>query len=132
MPQGDIKTVYETIKTDNHMGWKSCTMQEAQAAADRGVSAIGISKDRIVVLSANNEEQPVEQTASVMTLDENASAFAAEGMRYYSYSCGGNVDIGNYNDRDTYELVQTFGFMNEVAMLIRMTIPQPPILLICK
>ena len=37
LPQGDIKTVYETIKTDNHMGWKSCTMQEAQAAADRGV-----------------------------------------------------------------------------------------------
>ena len=98
----------------------------------RLTGVFGISKDRIVVLSANNEEQPVEQTASVMTLDENASAFAAEGMRYYSYSCGGNVDIGNYNDRDTYELVQTFGFTNEVAMLIRMTIPQPPILLICK
>ena len=37
LPQGYVKTVYETIKTDNHMGWKSCTMQEAQAAADRGV-----------------------------------------------------------------------------------------------
>ena len=24
LPQGDIKTVYETIKTDNYMGWKSC------------------------------------------------------------------------------------------------------------
>ena len=88
LPQGDMKTVYETIKTDNYMGWKSCTMQEAQAAADNGVAAIGISEDKIVVLSANDEEQPATQTASVMTLDENTSAFAVEGMRYYSYSYG--------------------------------------------
>ena len=127
LPQGDIKTVYETIKTDNYMGWKSCTMQEAQAAADKGTAAMGISEDRIVVLSAKDEEQPVTQTASVMTLDENTSAFAVEGMRYYSYSyggtgqgsCGDNIDIGNYNDRYTYELVQTFGFTSEVATLIR-------------
>lgn len=128
LPQGDVKTVYETIKTNNYMGWRSCTMQEAQAAADKGTPAIGISEDRIVVLSANDQEQPVVQTASVMTLDENTSAFAVEGMRYYSYSyggttcqggCGGNIDIGNYNDRYSYELVQTFGFTNEVAMLIR-------------
>ena len=128
LPQGDMKTVYETIKTDNYMGWKSCTMKEAQAAANKGTAAIGISEDKIVVLSANDEEQPVTQTAAVMTLDENTSAFAVEGMRYYSYSyggttcqggCGGNVDIVNYNDRYTYELVQTFGFTNEVAMLIR-------------
>ena len=88
LPQGDIKTVYETISTNNYMGWKSCTMQEAQAAADRGVAAIGISEDKIVVLSANDQEQPVTQTASVMTLDENTSAYAVEGMRYYSYSYG--------------------------------------------
>ncbi len=80
LPQGDMKTVYETIKTDNYMGWKSCTMQEAQAAADRGTAAIGISEDRIVVLSANDEEQPVAQTVSVMSLDENTSAFVVNGV----------------------------------------------------
>ena len=88
LPQGDMKTVYETIKTDNYMGWKSCTMQEAQAAADNGTAAIGISEDKIVVLSANDEEQPVAQTVSVMTLDENTTAFAVEGLEYYSYSYG--------------------------------------------
>ena len=88
LPQGDIKTVYDTIKTNNYMGWKSCSMQEAQAAADRGVAAIGISEDKIVVLSAKDDEEPVAQTAFVMTLDENTSAFAVEGMRYYSYSYG--------------------------------------------
>ncbi|MBE6717842.1 MAG: CHAP domain-containing protein [Ruminococcaceae bacterium] len=86
LPQGDIKAVYETIKTDDYMGWKSCTMQEAQAAADKGMAAIGISEDRIVVLSATDEEQPVTQTASVMTLSENTSAFAVDGLQYYSYS----------------------------------------------
>ena len=94
LPNGDMKTVYETINTDNYMGWKSCTMQEAQAAADNGTAAIGISEDRIVVLSANDEEQPVTQTASVMTLNENTSAFAVEGMRYYSYSYGGTTCQG--------------------------------------
>ncbi len=88
LPQGDIKTVYETIKTNNYMGWKSCTMKEAQAAADKGVAAIGISEDRIVVLSANDEEQPVAHTASVMMLDENTSAFAVDGLEYYTYSYG--------------------------------------------
>ena len=94
LPQGDIKTVYETISTDNYMGWKSCTMKEAQAAADKGIAAIGISEDRIVVLSANDEEQPVAQTASVMTIDENTSAYAVEGMRYYSYSYGTTTQDG--------------------------------------
>ena len=40
LPQGDIRTVYETVKTNNYMGWKSCTMQEAQAAANKGVASI--------------------------------------------------------------------------------------------
>ncbi len=94
LPQGDIKTVYETISTDIYMGWKSCTMQEAQAAADNGIVAIGISEDRIVVLSANDEEQPVAQTASVMSLDENISAFAVDGLQYYSYGYGGTTCQG--------------------------------------
>ncbi len=93
LPQGDMKTVYETIKTDNYMGWKSCTMQEAQAAADNGTAAIGISEDKIVVISANDEEQPVAQTASVMSLDENTSAYAVAGLEYYSYGYG----TTNYN-----------------------------------
>ena len=88
LPQGDMKTVYETIKTDDYMGWRSCTMQEAQAAADKGTAAIGISEDKIVILSANDEEQPVAQTASVMTLDENTSAYSVAGLEYYAYSYG--------------------------------------------
>ncbi len=94
LPQGDMKTVYETIKTDNYMGWKSCSMQEAQDAADNGTPAIGISEDRIVVLSATDEEQPVAQTTSVMTLDENTLKDSVSGLIFYQYAnmrSGGNL-----------------------------------------
>ena len=127
LPQGAIKEVYEKVSTKNYMDWRSCTMQEAQAAANNGTAAIGISEDRIVVLAATDEEEPVEETAEVMTITDNTPAVAVANLQYYSYGsvstgqggCGANIDIGNYNDRYTYELVRTFGFTSEVAMLIR-------------
>lgn len=104
LPQGDIKTVYETISTDNYMGWKPCTMQEAKAAADNGTAAIGITEDRIVVFSAKDEEQPVTQTASVMSLDESTSAFALDGLKYYSYSYGTTNISSIYFANETLEV----------------------------
>ena len=88
LPQGDIKHVHEVIKTDDYMGWKSCTMQEAQEAANNGTAAIGISEDRIVVLAANDEDVPVVENTAVMTLSEKTSAYAVEGMSYAIYSNG--------------------------------------------
>lgn len=93
LPSGDIKEVCETLKTDDYMGWKSCTMQEAQHAADNGAAAIAISEDKIVVLSATDEEEPVAQTASVMTLSENTSAYAVDRMSYYSYNYSSTTTI---------------------------------------
>ncbi len=67
-------------------------MQEAQAAADTGTAAIGISEDKIVVLSANDQKQPITQTASVMTLHENTSAFAVD--RSVVEFCGARLPSG--------------------------------------
>ena len=117
LPQGDIKIVYETIKTNNYMGWKSCTMQEAQEAANNGTAAIGISEDRIVVLSANDEEQPVTETASVMTLDENTSAFAVDGLQYYAYSYGGTGQGGCGGGNSCYHSNSLFNCNNRTALL---------------
>ena len=100
LPNGDIKEVFETVKTDNYMGWKSCTMQEAQEAADNGTAAIGISEDRIVVLAGTDEEEPVAQTAEVMTIDENTSAYTVAGLEYYSYSYG-STDQGGCGGGNT-------------------------------
>ena len=97
LPNGDMQEVYDTIKTNKYMGWRACTMEEAQQAADKGTAAIGISKDRVVVLSATDEEDPVTATASVMTLSESTSAYAVTGLEYYAYSCGTTTEYNQYN-----------------------------------
>lgn len=88
LPNGSMQEVYDTIKTNQYMGWRACTMEEAQEAANKGTAAIAISNDSIVILSAADEEEPVAETASVMTLSENTSAFAVTNLEYYTYSCG--------------------------------------------
>ena len=117
LPQGDIKQVYETISTDNYMGWKSCTMKEAQAAADKGVAAIGISEDKIVVISASDEEQPVAQTASVMTFDENTTAYAVADLEYYSYSYSRTGQGGCGGNNSCYHSNSLFNCNNRTALL---------------
>ena len=88
LPQGDLKQVSDVLKTDDYMGWRSCTMSEAQAAADRGTAAIGINEEKIIILAANDEEQPVTATASVMTLSDTAAVSTASDLAFYSYSYG--------------------------------------------
>ncbi len=34
LPLGDLATVSETLKSNEYMGWRSCTIQEAQEAAN--------------------------------------------------------------------------------------------------
>ena len=89
LPGGDIKEVFETVKTDNYMGWKSCTMEEAQAAANNGTAAIGISDSKIVVLAADDAEEPIEPTAEVLAITDSTPAVAVAGLQYYSYGYGG-------------------------------------------
>ena len=83
LPQGNCAEIADVLKNDDYMGWKSCTAEEAQDAANRGIAAIAISDDDIVVLAAEDEE-PVAETASVMTLS-NASK-TTSSARYYSYN----------------------------------------------
>ena len=86
LPQGTIKEVYDTVSTGEYMGWKKCTLEEAKEAANNGIAAMGISENKIVVLSAEDDEQPAQQTASVLTLTDNTPAVAVANMTYYIYS----------------------------------------------
>lgn len=96
LPQGTQKEVYDTISTNEYMGWRKCTLEEAKEAANNGTAAIGISEDKIVILSAEDEEQRAPQTASVLTLTDNTPAISVANLQYYAYSynktkygCGG-------------------------------------------
>ncbi len=123
LPVGELKEVYETLKSDNFMSWKSCTAEEAKSAANNGTAAIGINDSKIVILAADDAEEPIKSTAEVLAMTDSTPDVAIEGLQYYSYSsggnCGDNTDIGDYNDRYTYELVNSFGFSRTVANLIR-------------
>lgn len=88
LPQGDMKTVYETINTDNYMDWRKCTLEEAKEAADNGTAAIGISEDRILIFSAEDEEKPVLQTKSVLALADDTPIVSLLNLDYYSYRYG--------------------------------------------
>ena len=94
LPGGDMKEVFETVKTDNYMGWKSCTMEEARAAANNGTAAIGISDSKIVVLAATDAEEPIEPTAEVLAITNSTPAVAVAGLQYYSYGYGGTTCQG--------------------------------------
>lgn len=109
LPNGDMQEVYDTIKTNKYMGWRACTMEEAQQAANKGTAAIGISKDRVVVLSATDEEEPVTATASVMTLSESTSAYAVAGLEYYTNSCGSTTKVTVNGWLDLYTTPSIYG-----------------------
>ena len=114
LPQGDIKTVYETIKTDNYMGWKSCTMQEAQAAANNGTAAIGINEDKIVVIAATDEEQPITQAVSVLTISENTFDTTSEELECFAYTMSTTTTHSDYLV-DYLTGVQTFSYARDGA-----------------
>ncbi len=88
LPQGDCKNILEILSTNDYMGWRSCALREAQQSANNGVAAIGISEQRIILFAAVDEEQPVAQTACVMTLSENTYANEISDLQYYSYGYG--------------------------------------------
>ncbi len=115
LPQGTQKEVYDTISTNEYMGWRKCTLEEAKEAANNGTATIGISEDKIVILSAEDEEQPAPQTASVLTLTDTTPAVAVADLQYYTYSysttnygCGGAYRQVNDYDTNCFEYAMLF------------------------
>ena len=76
---------------------RSVHWKKQKKAANNGIAAMGISENKIVVLSAEDDEQPAQQTASVLTLTDNTPAVAVANLQYYSYSYGSTTG-GSTND----------------------------------
>ena len=96
LPQGDLAQVAEVLATDDYMGWKACTKEAAQEAANNGIPAIGISNEQIVLLAAEDEEQPVANAVVVNLMDGIKTA--SDSVVYYSYSCG-TIAVDNMSDK---------------------------------
>lgn len=70
LPQGDLKQISEGLATDDYMGWRKCTVKEAQKYANEGTAVVAVSDEQIAVVAANNEESVVASTSSaVMTME---------------------------------------------------------------
>ena len=95
LPNGTLPEVCEVLENNDYMGWRSCSIQEAQAAADTGTAAIGISEKRIVVLSAADKEEPVSKASSIMALSEATSAYAVSDLQFYTYGYGITTQDGD-------------------------------------
>ncbi len=109
LPQGTQKEVFDIISTNEYMGWKRCTLEEAKEAANNGTAAIGINEDKIVILSAEDEEQPAPQTASVLTLTDDTPAVAVADLQYYAYG----LDTTTIYPIDYLTGVQTFSYATD-------------------
>ena len=90
LPSGTVSEVFETLKTNDYMGWRTCTVKEAQERVADGTAVVGINDNRIVVLSADDEDA-VEQNESVLSLSNETSVNDISDLTFYSYSCGGTT-----------------------------------------
>ncbi len=98
LPQGKLQEVYDIVSTNEYMGWRRCSMQEAREATARGVAAIGINEEKIILLSAEDEEQPIEETAEVVALSDATMAMSVADLQYYAYTSAATTVEGPYVD----------------------------------
>lgn len=111
LPKGDLGSVYNTIKTGKYMGWKRCSLKDAQDAANNGIATIGINDNKIVVFSADNKGAAA--SSPVIMPSNCISPYSADGLEYYSYTYGATIpteDSSGEKDYLIYHLsgIQTF------------------------
>ena len=113
LPQGDLKQVSDGLATDNYMGWRKCTVKEAQEYANEGTAVVAVSEDKIALVAANEDEGKVAANSSaVMTLDENTPALAVADMAFYANSRSGTTI--NAKERVTICLSDDGGYVNVI------------------
>ena len=102
LPEGDVREISEVLKTNDYMGWRSCSINDAKFCAEIGVTAIGIDDDRIVIITdkadKNNSSMLTKNSTDdiIMTVTDETPALAVGNMQFYSYSygCGGSGSSG--------------------------------------
>ena len=87
LPHGDCAAILTTLKTNNYMGWRRCSITEAKQAVNNGTATIAISENNIAIIAAeNNDLSTVENNGIIMTTDEVTPALEVVGMEFYTYS----------------------------------------------
>lgn len=136
LPDGDVREISEVLKTNDYMGWRSCSINDAKFCAEIGVAAIGIDDNKIVIVADNaNKNNPSMLTKNstddiIMTITDDTPALAVGNIHFYSYSygCGGSGNTGGscrpggsgiMEEDYIIALRDIFGFSSSTADLIR-------------
>lgn len=85
LPNGNLQDVFNILQTNNYMGWRLCTLHEAQILANKGVPAIGISKNRISILKESNEQSRALNNAAVISLAKSTDIHSVADMLFYGF-----------------------------------------------
>lgn len=75
--------IKETLSGNDYLGWKECSATEAQELANNGVSTIGVSENRVVVIEPELEGSTLSANANVSTVSE-LSEEEISTMSFYS------------------------------------------------
>lgn len=88
-PRGNCKDIRITLAKNNYMSWEECTAAEAQNAANRGISAVGVGDGRAVVImpdgTGSDEEINYGSDDSVSTVSD-ISEDEKMNMSFFTYT----------------------------------------------
>ena len=78
LPQGNCSEIMSALASDDFVGWRKCTLEEAQVHANNGIAAIGISNDGISIIEP--QEDGVLSSNLPTTATYNSTMVSAETL----------------------------------------------------
>lgn len=101
LPNGNFQDIFNILQTNNYMGWRLCTLHEAQISANKGIPAIGISKNKISILKGSGEQSPALNNEAVISLTESTDIYSVADMLFYGFTA--MRTSGDQYGRDDWE-----------------------------
>lgn len=98
LPTGDLQDIFHVLQTNNYMGWRLCTLCDAQEFASKGIASIGIGKNRISILSVPDEAGIMIGDEPIISLTESTNPYSIADMLFYSYTAM-RTSGDQYSDR---------------------------------
>lgn len=92
LPSGSLKEILETLKSDDYMGWRSCTAEEAKAAANNGTAAIGLNENK-VFLVASDQIVGLKKSLKIAVSEENLSECAGNNTVFFAHTYGKCIGV---------------------------------------
>ena len=93
LPQGDLEHINDTLKSNDYMGWRKCSLEEALEAVENGIAAIGINDRRIVILMKATDSVDIlrltdnKKSAILKLKGDNLTDFP-EDLSLYAHTAG--------------------------------------------